>query len=192
MDLLFTQEEEELPWAAGCTTERKQKVHHQRLYCHTLLFQSLSNTCRYRQSKMLKSELMLELNTKVKNIYVLPLLLLLWIKTSKMYNWNQIWRQYKKQPTSNLNWPLPVAEREHLRGAWSGASSRVNERITVSQTNWVPLMSSSPSSWAGMPPPSVPDPALWGTSEIRWQGDKCYATQTTDLIDQEVCSHFYT
>lgn len=32
------------------------------------------------------------------------------------------------------------------RGLWSGASSKVRERITVSQRNWAPLISSSRSS----------------------------------------------
>lgn len=70
--------------------------------------------------------------------------------------------------------PLPVPGRDPLRGAWSGASSRVIERITVSQTNWVPLMSSSPSSWAGYPPPSAPDPDPWGTS-VEQEDERCHA-----------------
>lgn len=48
-------------------------------------------------------------------------------------------------------------------------------------------MSSSPSSWAGTPPPSAPDPAPWGTSADRKQVDKCQHVQAT-----RVCAHFYT
>lgn len=48
---------------------------------------------------------------------------------------------------------LPVALRALCcnlrRGLWSGASSKVSERMTVSHRNWAPLMSSSLSSaWA--------------------------------------------